>query len=299
MTLPNFLLIGAQKSGTTWLAAMLAQHPEIFSPKVKELHFFDLADRYARGLEWYEAQFEGYAGEKAIGEATPNYLGISCEVPEDARNCLQAQGVDSAQMESPYPNTHNDIAALVHKALPDAKLIVLLRNPVDRAISSYFHHIRMRRIPPTRRIVDACTENGILSMGFYYTHLERWLRYYPRDRFLVLFYEQSVRENGRQTLSRVFDHLGVSDDFEPDSQKQAFNQRSSDPFMFARYYAPTVARWAFRIAPALHRLPFPSLAIRPEERRVLEEIYAGENERLLRLLDSTNDPWAQTNPSPV
>jgi hypothetical protein len=291
MTLPNFLLIGAQKCGTTWLAAMLAQHPEIFSPETKELHFFDLADHYARGSDWYEAQFEGCAGENAIGEATPNYLGITCEVPHDAGKCLDARGIDSAKMTDPYPNTHDDIAALAHQALPDAKLIVLLRNPVDRAISSYFHQIRMRRIPPSRRILQAGVEYGIFSMGFYYTHLKRWLRYYPRDRFLIFFYEEDVQQNGRQTLCRAFKHLGVSDAFEPESSERSFNQRSSDPFMFARYYAPKSARWAFRIAPALHRLPFPSLAIRPDERRALEEIYAGEIERLAQLLDRSLAFW--------
>jgi hypothetical protein len=291
MTLPNFLLIGAQKCGTTWLAAMLAQHPEIFSPETKELHFFDLADHYARGLAWYEAQFADCAGEQAIGEATPNYLGISCEVPSDARDYLDSLGIDSEAMATEYPNTHGNIAALVHQALPDARLILLLRNPVDRAISSYFHQVRMRRIAPTRRIVEACVEYGILSMGFYYTHLERWLRYYPRDRFLVFFYEQDVRQNTPQTLIRAFKHLGVPEEFEPKSQERAFNERSSDPFMFARYYAPMCARWAFRIAPALHRLPLPSLAILPQERRILEEVYAGENERLAQLLDCSLDFW--------
>lgn len=296
MTLPNFLLIGAQKCGTTWLAAMLTQHPEIFSPETKELHFFDLADRYARGLAWYEEQFEGRAGETAVGEATPNYLGITCEVPPDASRCLEARGIDSEKMAVSYPNTHDDIAALTHQALPDAKLILLLRNPVDRAISSYFHQIRMRRIPPTRRILDAGVEYGILSMGFYYTHLMRWLRFYPRDRVLIFFYEEDVQQNGRQTLCRAFKHLGVSEAFEPESPERAFNERSSDPFMFARYYAPMLARWTFRIAPALHRLPFPSLAIRSQERRALEEIYAGEIERLARLLDRPLGFWSPQTP---
>jgi hypothetical protein len=62
--------------------------------------------------------------------------------------------------------------------------------------------------------------------------------------------------------------------------------------MFARYYAPMWARWAFRVAPALHRLPYPSLAIRSEERRALQEIYAGDNARLAELLDCPLDFWS-------
>lgn len=71
-------------------------------------------------------------------------------------------------------------------------------------------------------------------MGFYYTHLKRWLSCYPRDRFVVFFYERDVRQNDRQTIARAFKHLGVPEDFEPDSLERAFNERSSDPFMFAR-----------------------------------------------------------------
>ena len=291
MTLPNFLLIGAQKCGTTWLAAMLAQHPDIFSPEIKELHFFDLKDRYAQGLGWYEDQFHDYQGEKRIGEATPNYLGITCPVPSDACDELASLGIDGATMANPYPNTQDDIAPLAHACVPDAKLIVLLRNPVDRAISSYFHQIRMRRVPPARRIIEACPEHCILSMGFYYTHLQRWLKHFARERILVLFYEEHVRKNTREALTLAFEHLDVASDFEPASLDRAFNERSSDPFMFARFYAPMAARWAFRIAPALHRLPYPSLAIHDDERAALERIYAGENDRLSELLGHPIDCW--------
>jgi len=71
---PNFMLIGAQKCGTSWLAAMLRQHPDIFVPEKKELHFFNLKSNYARGIEWYRKQFDGWSGQKLVGDCTPNYL---------------------------------------------------------------------------------------------------------------------------------------------------------------------------------------------------------------------------------
>ena len=79
---PNFLLIGAQKAGTTWISAMLREHPQIFLPQRKELHFFNRRDNYERGLEWYRAQFGQHQGEPAIGECTPNYLWVS-DAPEE------------------------------------------------------------------------------------------------------------------------------------------------------------------------------------------------------------------------
>ncbi len=83
---PPSLEIGTQKSGTTWLSSMLAQHPEVFIPKQKELHFFNISYNYDKGIGWYRKQFSGYSGEKAVGECTPNYLWV-CDGP----NSLQAE----------------------------------------------------------------------------------------------------------------------------------------------------------------------------------------------------------------
>ena len=75
MILPNFLCVGAQKAGTTTLYDILKQHPNIYLPKVKELHFFDKDDRYKLGLEWLTKYFvNGYKNQKAVGEITPSYL---------------------------------------------------------------------------------------------------------------------------------------------------------------------------------------------------------------------------------
>ena len=104
--LPNFLICGASKSGTTTLQEVLCTHPDIFMPKKKrangrEIHFFNNDKNFAKGIEWYEKQFEGWNGEKAIGEKTPSYLCTPC-VPER-----------------------------IHRFLPDVKLIFILRHPVD------------------------------------------------------------------------------------------------------------------------------------------------------------------------
>src|SRR5688572_26171231 len=84
---PNFLVIGAQKSGTTWLAEMLRQHPDVYTSPKKELHYFDLKANYALGIDWYRQQFAGETGQRAIGECTPNYLWVSEIKPEVPRDC--------------------------------------------------------------------------------------------------------------------------------------------------------------------------------------------------------------------
>src|SRR5689334_25080325 len=105
MTLPNFVVIGAPKAGTTALSRYLGDHRDGFVAAQKEVHYFDRDHLFSRGVEWYEAQFEGAGGVRAVGDATPGYM-------------YSREAIDR-------------MAAL----LPDVRLIATLRNPVDRAYS--------------------------------------------------------------------------------------------------------------------------------------------------------------------
>src|SRR5690606_33439746 len=105
--LPTFLVIGAARSGSTWISRNLARHPDVFIPKEKELHFFD--QRYEEGIEAYRAYVRAATAEKAIGEATPAYLHTPAA------------------------------AARIRAHLPDVKLIACLRDPIDRLYSRYWN----------------------------------------------------------------------------------------------------------------------------------------------------------------
>jgi hypothetical protein len=151
--LPTFLIIGAQKSATRWLRLNLGLHPDVFSP-ARELEFFNNRERFEQeGLASYRAQFEGWSGESYVGEATPGYMFWH----HDARV----------------------IAGRVRETVPEARLIAILRNPVDRAQSAVVHHIQggslaagsrvldvVRRMPPERDPL------GIVSGGWYAASLE-------------------------------------------------------------------------------------------------------------------------------
>lgn len=207
LALPTFLTIGAQKCGTTWLSKMLVQHPEVMIPAEKELHFFDKTARYARGLEWYCEQFSSDQPVVARGELTPNYfwtLGDD-EKPEFGQD---------AQL----------IPQLVADALPDVQLILMLRDPVARAISAFYHHIRHGPVSPDDSILDVSDRLGIESMGRYDVHLARWLEHFPKHRILVLIYEDDLTDAAKpETLRRVFRHIGVSEDFEPEHLYTRYN----------------------------------------------------------------------------
>lgn len=109
--LPEFLCIGAQKAGTTTLHHLLEQHPQVHLPQPKELHYFSL--HFSCGPQWYAAQFHGASSEQHCGEITPYYLF--------------------------HPQAPQRIQAL----LPNVRLIVLLRDPVERCLSQYFHAKRL------------------------------------------------------------------------------------------------------------------------------------------------------------
>ena len=110
----NFLLIGAQKSGTTWLYQALSQHEDIFVPETKEPHFFDRNATYEKGYAWYADHFAPSQNQTAIGECTPNYL-WAVGAPSETTN---------------HPEISKEIPERIQAVLPDAKFIVLLRNPV-------------------------------------------------------------------------------------------------------------------------------------------------------------------------
>lgn len=180
---PDFVGIGAQKAATTWLFKRLCMHPEIYFPSGKEIHFWDQRDKKDRPLKAYEAIFSGYQithiGGKT-GEITPAYMTVS-----DARL-----------------REFSEMA-------PDVRLLVILRNPIDRAISAAAQVARTHGIVPGRRhpLFSAATTEA----GLYGRHLARWLQYFPPERLHVITHED-IRKNAVEVLRGVSRHIGVDPD---------------------------------------------------------------------------------------
>lgn len=173
MALPTFLIVGAPRAGSTSLAAYLGAHPDIFMVPQKELHFFN--GRFERGLDWYADHFRDRADAAQWGEATPSYL-------------------------------YNPVAVeRMGRTVPEAKLIVLLRDPVERAYSHFWLN-RWRGIEPLDFDAALRAERGRLDatpgdlrrayfeMGRYADQLERVYRWYPRDQVLCLDFGKLVSD---------------------------------------------------------------------------------------------------------
>jgi len=190
---PNFLVIGAQKSGTTSLQRYLAEHPAVLCATPKEVHYFDIAHHYAYGDGWYVSHFPFWNRARrvqrrlgtrpAVGEATPDYL------------------------------LHPWAPKRVHAFDPRMKLIAVLRDPVERAYSQ--HQMQVRKYGETLSFEEALDREEVefpiefarmleettytwpadrrrsyVARGSYAELLERWFRFFPREQLLVLTSEE-------------------------------------------------------------------------------------------------------------
>ena len=206
--LPNFFVIGSSRAGTTSLRHHLRAHPAVYVPPVAEPRFFAFAgdnlrytgpgdemlkDRVITEPAAYQMLFDGVTAESAVGEVSPAYLCSSTA------------------------------AVRIKEAAPDAKIIAVLRHPVERAISS-FRRERLDGLEtaPTLEAALALEESRHRSgwsyvwryryRGLYYTHLARFFAVFPRDQIKVMRYEDWTDDHGRALLREVFEFLGVDPD---------------------------------------------------------------------------------------
>lgn len=208
--LPNFLIIGAQKAGTTALAYYLSQHPEVFMSPVKEPGFFAFEGQppnfsgpddhqsfrlVTTDLEQYQQLFTEVSSEKAVGEASTWYL------------------------------YHPDAPYRIKHYIPDARLIAILRNPVDRAFSSYMHLIKQNR-EPLHSFKEALAQEEkrinagweylwhYKQMGLYTDQIKRYQREFDPSQLKVFLYED-LDNFPEKILKEIFYFLGVDKEIMP------------------------------------------------------------------------------------
>lgn len=179
--LPDFLVIGATKCGTTSLHDWLARHPDVFVSPWKEMRFFLSGFRLERGMPWYAAQFAGAGNATACGEVSNGY----------------GRGFE-----------HEGVPARVAAALPGVRLVYVIRDPMRRLASHWRHRIVTGR---EWRDPAAAIEHdpAYVETGRYGAEIERWLAHHPRDRLLVLRAERLFADPAG-ALDRLARHLGVA-----------------------------------------------------------------------------------------
>lgn len=278
MTDPNFMIIGAQKAGTSWLAKAISQHPDIFIPKSKEIHFFNHLNNFEKGIDWYRGQFSDLNAEKMIGDATPNYFWTTPGRPEIAGARL-----------------HENIPGTIHSFYPGIKIIISLRNPVDRAVSAYFHHIKYGRISPSDRLIDVCGRFGMFTMGLYSVHLEKWAEYFDIEEMKILIFEKEIRKNRMETLRSVFQYLEVPDDFVPENISDKRNKKSPGLCLRAHNISRGLGSFLEKI-PVVSQIDFPPVRVGREDYESLLDQFMPDIERLEKMLDIDLDIWKTPPP---
>ncbi len=224
--LPNYLIIGTARGGTTWLAKNLMLHSEIFMYSKKELHFFERD--YAKGIDWYEQKFNN-ANENAIaiGEGTPAYL------------------------------YHEHVSELIKKHIPKVKLIVSLRDPVERAFSHYLYRERERQFKNLPQTFEKKinTTPSLIETGLYARKLQRYYDLFPKENILILLYDE-LSNDPEQYLRRVYKFLGVDMGFRSPLIKNEINAASSKSKFHALYLVDSllVKYGLFDIAKSINNL---------------------------------------------
>ena len=182
--LPNLVVIGAQKCGTSGLHYILGTHPEISMSSPKELNFFIGERNWSLGVEWYREHFDP---ESAVrGESSPNY--------------------------TTYPH-HLGIAERMHGVVPDAKLILLVRDPLERIAAHWVHNYAKRRERGDLRETLLHPNTTYVLRSKYHAQLRQFLNFYALSQVLVID-QADLRLRRSETLREVFGFLGVDPDFE-------------------------------------------------------------------------------------
>jgi hypothetical protein len=199
--LPNFLIIGATKAGTTSLYEYLRAHPQVVMSVPKEPHFFSREENWSRGTEWYERRFARSRGALAVGEASATY--------------------------SHDPLT-KDVPRRIKAVIPDAKLIYLVRHPIERIVSHYVHRTRIGLAP---RPIDVMVFDDpiYLSASRYGHQIRQYLHHFDPTRLLVLRSER-LKTDRERTFLRVCEFVGVTPATAGIPIDEAFNvTRSREP----------------------------------------------------------------------
>ncbi|MEO1791627.1 MAG: sulfotransferase [Cyanobacteria bacterium J06629_19] len=287
MPLPNALIIGAQKSGSSWLAKNLSQHPDVFMPD-SEIHFFNLESNYKKGLPWYQAQFEQAYQEKIVAEKTPNYLWITPH-----------------KVKSRFGNHLPAVQKRLHDTLPEAKLIVVLRNPVERAISAVNHYRTRGQISPFTnidRLLDCQNPGadtfGVFGMGRYYQHLKAYYDCYGQDRILVINFEEEIAAHPEISLRKVCNFLDIDRSYPFENRDKRQNS-----FDFVRTGTALAHHWLPKqrlVHRTVAKLPAKIIGARVAKRRPSDRIlqalyryYQADNQQLFTLLGRRFESWGK------
>jgi Sulfotransferase family len=282
---PDFFILGAQKAGTTWLWSMLEQHPGTSLPEEKEIHYFGSSELYAKGDDWYYSHFRQLDPNKLIGEASTSHFYDS--VP------YWYNKSDQIEFDKSLPT----IPELMLQKFPDAKFIVVIRDPVHRAISAYSHWMKQGELSPLLGLKRVATEHPklrILEYGYYAKYLNLWMKATPSDRFRIIIFEDQIRKNWDRTLTDTYAYLGLDPTFSPELPSKPVHRSWGWTRIVFNYYAGKIFKGIghSRVGKLLDRFDFlANSAIKAEDIEFLQSVYLPEKEAIAKLTGNQLSCW--------
>jgi hypothetical protein len=267
--LPSFIVIGAAKAATTWIARQLSARDDVFLPG-PEPHYF--SREYARGADWYAGLFANAGAEQLVGEKSADYL------------------------------SDRNVPARMAALLPAVKLIAQLRNPVDRAYSDYCMLFRRGQVNGD---IDTCLDRArtpqprFLDDGLYARHLARFLDHFPREQLKIVLHEEIDREPLR-VIGEICATLGLDADVPVAVPERRVNDGSaavmpralrSLPPPVKKVVAPLRGKPVFESLRSMFARPVRYPPLGGDVRKRLEAFYADDVEQLGRFLGRDLSGW--------
>jgi len=274
---PAFIIIGAVKGATTWIAHQLREHPDLWLPNA-EPHFF--STEYHRGPEWYASLFAAAPAGRILGEKSADYL------------------------------AHPDAPARIAHRLPQARLIVQLRDPVQRAYSDYCMLYRRGMVgnDPRKHLTgDGAHTSRFLVGGMYGAHIKRYMNHFAREQLLVVLYE-TLSHSAESVLANVCQHIGVRSHVAPAAIAARKNDGAADllPLSLRRILQPlrpvldplrSIPLFAQMRASLAAPMVYPPLI--NETRQIMRDFYRDDILWLQDFLEQDLCAWLSDSASPA
>lgn len=311
--LPNFFIVGAPKAGTTSLYHYLDQHPQIFMSPIKEPNYFateirpenfgdELRPQVAEDLRELQEYLQGPMREKRFGGLVSQW--------DDYLRLFQSVKTEKSIGEASVCYLWSKTAAAnIHSRIPEAKIIMILRNPVEVAFSLYLQSVSgglvrgsFRKMLQDSRL---CSKEKfsllypLLELGLYYEQVKRFLELFPRESVLILWYEQ-YQTRQAETLVDIFRFLNVDTTFVPDTSHRYLEPQiprfTAISYSLKKYGAwRRAGDWAPNVLRALWRhlvfRPRASVAMETKDREWLHEYYGEDVRKLSNLLERDLTAW--------
>lgn len=273
--LPTFLIIGSQKAGTTSLYHVFKKHPQIFMSETKEINFFFHEHLYKRGIDFYKKYFENIKKNiDAVGEASPGYI------------------------------CHSQAPSRIRKYLPYIKLILTVRNPIERAYSQYWDNRKKLEETLTFKETLAVALSdfyepgklGYFSRGVYIYYIKKYLEYFDRKQLLILVFDDII-SHPLSFYKKCFQFLDVDDSFECPEMHRKFNPSAiwSNPIYkfffenpkYSSYLLPLIRRLLF----FGRKFPYNYPPVDASTRAKLIEFFSAPNKQLSEFINRDLSLW--------